>query len=76
MLILWTTTAVTWIAAGLLVARAIRLGDDGMGERTDLGPGQASAGPVVAARHERRTVPVDARGPLEAAEQGRRETAA
>jgi hypothetical protein len=46
MLILWTATATAWVAAGLLVARAIRHGDGGMGERTVL-PRPVSAGPVV-----------------------------
>jgi hypothetical protein len=34
----------------LPIARAIRLGDGGMGERAEPGLGKASAGPVVVAR--------------------------
>jgi hypothetical protein len=64
MLILWTTTAVTWVVAGLLIARAIRLGDDGMGERTELGLGQASAALV------------NAQGQFDEAVRDRREAAA
>lgn len=76
MLILWTTTAAAWTVAGLLVARAIRLGDDGMGERPELGPGQASAGRVVVAPRERRAALVDARDQLDAVGEGRGEAAA
>jgi hypothetical protein len=56
----------------VLVARAIRLGDGGMGERTELGPGKVSAGPVVAAPRERRA----ALGKLDGAGEGRGEVAA
>jgi hypothetical protein len=75
MLFLWTATATVWVAAGLLVAREIRLGDDGMGEGTEPGPGQVSAGPVVVARRERSAARVDARDQLDAAERGRGEAA-
>jgi hypothetical protein len=47
MRILGTAIAASWAAAGLLVARASRLGDGGMGERAGLGPGRVSAGPMV-----------------------------
>jgi hypothetical protein len=75
MLILWIVTAVAWVVAGLLVARAIRLGDGGMGERTELGPGQAAAGPGGVTGRQRRAALVEARGQPDAAERSRGEAA-
>ena len=74
MLIFWTGWTV-WVAAALLVARAIWFADGGMGDRTELGPGKVAAGPVLLTPRERDPHSADALGYLGGAGQGRGEAA-